>query len=96
MGEGETNKKKQVYFEDTKTSLHKLNFNNRHICHCYCKNDQSLIRITWNLGAHQNLPESCPSTMEERRKQNALVMQVLKDAAETSENLSRGSWPTRK
>ncbi|XP_003974804.2 ubiquinol-cytochrome-c reductase complex assembly factor 3 [Takifugu rubripes] len=44
----------------------------------------------------KNLPESCPSTMEERRKQNALVMQVLKDAAETNENLSRGSWPTRK
>lgn len=34
--------------------------------------------------------------MEERRKQNALVMQVLKDAAETNENLARGSWPSRK
>lgn len=54
------------------------------------------MRITCNLGAHQNLPESSPSTMEERRKQNALVMQVLKDAAETNENLSRGSWPTKK
>lgn len=45
---------------------------------------------------HQNLPESSPSMMEERRKQNALVMQALKEAAETNENLARGSWPSRK
>lgn len=45
---------------------------------------------------HQNLPESSPSMMEERRKQNVLVMQVIKEAAESDENLARVSWPSRK
>uniref|UniRef100_A0A3Q2DGX2 Ubiquinol-cytochrome-c reductase complex assembly factor 3 n=1 Tax=Cyprinodon variegatus TaxID=28743 RepID=A0A3Q2DGX2_CYPVA len=39
---------------------------------------------------HQNLPESNPVRMEETRQRNAMVMQALKDAAETSENLARG------
>lgn len=38
----------------------------------------------------QNLPESNPMRMEETRKRNALVMQTLKEAAETNENLARG------
>ncbi|XP_019716525.1 ubiquinol-cytochrome-c reductase complex assembly factor 3 [Hippocampus comes] len=38
----------------------------------------------------KNLPESNPMRMEETRKRNALVMQTLKEAAETNENLARG------
>uniref|UniRef100_A0A672JZM3 Ubiquinol-cytochrome-c reductase complex assembly factor 3 n=1 Tax=Sinocyclocheilus grahami TaxID=75366 RepID=A0A672JZM3_SINGR len=38
----------------------------------------------------QNLPEANPVRMEESRKRNALVLQVLKDAAETSDNIARG------
>ncbi|XP_077376836.1 ubiquinol-cytochrome-c reductase complex assembly factor 3 [Festucalex cinctus] len=38
----------------------------------------------------KNLPESNPIRMEETRKRNALVMQKLKEAAETSENIARG------
>ncbi|XP_026043715.1 ubiquinol-cytochrome-c reductase complex assembly factor 3 isoform X1 [Astatotilapia calliptera] len=45
--------------------------------------------------AHQNLPESNPLRMEETRQRNALVMQALKDAAETSENLARGLGPSK-
>ncbi|XP_034547881.1 ubiquinol-cytochrome-c reductase complex assembly factor 3 [Notolabrus celidotus] len=38
----------------------------------------------------KNLPESNPMRMEETRKRNALVMQALKEAAETDENIARG------
>ncbi|XP_077418596.1 ubiquinol-cytochrome-c reductase complex assembly factor 3 [Vanacampus margaritifer] len=38
----------------------------------------------------KNLPESNPIRMEETRKRNALVMQKLKEAAESSENVARG------
>ncbi|XP_029915186.1 ubiquinol-cytochrome-c reductase complex assembly factor 3 [Myripristis murdjan] len=38
----------------------------------------------------KNLPESNPMRMEETRKRNALVMQALKEAAETSDNIARG------
>ncbi|XP_038159603.1 ubiquinol-cytochrome-c reductase complex assembly factor 3 [Cyprinodon tularosa] len=41
----------------------------------------------------KNLPESNPVRMEETRQRNAMVMQALKDAAETSENLARGLGP---
>ncbi|KAK9523221.1 hypothetical protein VZT92_019627 [Zoarces viviparus] len=37
----------------------------------------------------KNLPESNPIRMEETRKRNILVMQALKDAAETNENIAR-------
>ncbi|KAM9360342.1 ubiquinol-cytochrome-c reductase complex assembly factor 3 [Symphorus nematophorus] len=38
----------------------------------------------------KNLPESNPLRMEETRKRNALVMQAIKEAAETNENIARG------
>ncbi|XP_049572553.1 ubiquinol-cytochrome-c reductase complex assembly factor 3 [Syngnathus scovelli] len=38
----------------------------------------------------KNLPESNPVRMEETRKRNALLMQKLKEAAETNENVARG------
>ncbi|XP_061674488.1 ubiquinol-cytochrome-c reductase complex assembly factor 3-like isoform X15 [Syngnathoides biaculeatus] len=38
----------------------------------------------------QNLPESNPMRMEETRKRNALLMQTLKEAAETNDNIARG------
>ncbi|CAK6978227.1 ubiquinol-cytochrome-c reductase complex assembly factor 3 [Scomber scombrus] len=38
----------------------------------------------------QNLPESNPVRMEETRKRSALLMQALKDAAETNDNIVRG------
>ncbi|XP_041856465.1 ubiquinol-cytochrome-c reductase complex assembly factor 3 [Melanotaenia boesemani] len=38
----------------------------------------------------KNLPESNPMRMEETRQRNAMLMQVLKEAAETSDNLARG------
>ncbi|XP_038559866.1 ubiquinol-cytochrome-c reductase complex assembly factor 3 isoform X2 [Micropterus salmoides] len=38
----------------------------------------------------KNLPESNPVRMEETRKRNALVMQALKEAAETNDNIARG------
>ncbi|XP_043967597.1 ubiquinol-cytochrome-c reductase complex assembly factor 3 [Gambusia affinis] len=41
----------------------------------------------------KNLPESNPVRMEETRQRNAMLMQVLKDAAETSDNLARGLGP---
>ncbi|XP_061752855.1 ubiquinol-cytochrome-c reductase complex assembly factor 3 [Nerophis ophidion] len=41
------------------------------------------------------LPESNPGRMDETRKRNALVMQALKDAAETDENLARGLGRSR-
>ncbi|CAK6978228.1 ubiquinol-cytochrome-c reductase complex assembly factor 3 [Scomber scombrus] len=37
-----------------------------------------------------NLPESNPVRMEETRKRSALLMQALKDAAETNDNIVRG------
>ncbi|XP_056103557.1 ubiquinol-cytochrome-c reductase complex assembly factor 3 [Rhinichthys klamathensis goyatoka] len=38
----------------------------------------------------KNLPEANPLRMEESRKRNALMLQVLKEAAETNENIARG------
>ncbi|XP_040010049.1 ubiquinol-cytochrome-c reductase complex assembly factor 3 [Xiphias gladius] len=38
----------------------------------------------------KNLPESNPMRMEETRRRNALVMQALKEAAETNDNIARG------
>ncbi|XP_067289684.1 ubiquinol-cytochrome-c reductase complex assembly factor 3 [Pseudorasbora parva] len=38
----------------------------------------------------KNLPEANPARMEESRKRNALMLQVLKDAAETNDNIARG------
>ncbi|XP_032433970.1 ubiquinol-cytochrome-c reductase complex assembly factor 3 [Xiphophorus hellerii] len=43
----------------------------------------------------KNLPESNPVRMEETRQRNAMLMQVLKDAAETSDNLARGLGPEK-
>nr|XP_046242170.1 ubiquinol-cytochrome-c reductase complex assembly factor 3 [Scatophagus argus] len=37
----------------------------------------------------KNLPEANPVRMEESRKRNALVMQAIKEAAETDENIAR-------
>lgn len=55
----------------------------------YCSNTLHWL-IDLTLVAHQNLPESNPMRMEETRKRNALVMQVLKEAAETNDNIARG------
>lgn len=38
----------------------------------------------------KNLPEANPVRMEETRRKNALMMQVLKDASETTDNVARG------
>ncbi|CAL8335129.1 unnamed protein product [Gadus morhua 'NCC'] len=38
----------------------------------------------------KNLPEANPLRAEETRRRNALMMQVLKEAAETDANLARG------
>ncbi|XP_016093341.1 ubiquinol-cytochrome-c reductase complex assembly factor 3-like [Sinocyclocheilus grahami] len=38
----------------------------------------------------KNLPEANPVRMEETRKRNALMLQVLKDAAETNDNVAHG------
>ncbi|KAJ8338008.1 hypothetical protein SKAU_G00369740 [Synaphobranchus kaupii] len=35
----------------------------------------------------KNLPESNPGRMEETRRRNALMLQVLKEAAETDDNI---------
>lgn len=37
----------------------------------------------------KNLPESNPVRMEDARKRNALIMQVIREAAETNENVAR-------
>ncbi|XP_075881770.1 ubiquinol-cytochrome-c reductase complex assembly factor 3 [Nelusetta ayraudi] len=37
----------------------------------------------------KNLPESNPMRMEETRKRNMMVLQAIKDAAETDENIAR-------
>lgn len=41
------------------------------------------------FSAPQNLPESNPMRMEETRKRNMMVLQAIKDAAETDENIAR-------
>lgn len=38
----------------------------------------------------KNLPEANPVRMEETRKRSALMLQVLKEAAETNDNVARG------
>ncbi|NP_001189365.1 ubiquinol-cytochrome-c reductase complex assembly factor 3 [Danio rerio] len=38
----------------------------------------------------KSLPEANPVRMEETRKRNAIMLQVLKDAAETNDNIARG------
>ena len=55
-----------------------------------------MFTFPYHCTVHQNLPESNRSMMDERIKQTALVMEVLKQAAETNENLARGSWPSQK
>ncbi|XP_017344477.1 ubiquinol-cytochrome-c reductase complex assembly factor 3 [Ictalurus punctatus] len=37
----------------------------------------------------KNLPESNPLRMEESRRRNAQIMEMLKDAAQTNENIAR-------
>ncbi|XP_072514473.1 ubiquinol-cytochrome-c reductase complex assembly factor 3 [Salminus brasiliensis] len=37
----------------------------------------------------KNLPESSPERMEESRRRNALIMQVLKEAAESDHNVAQ-------
>ncbi|XP_042344479.1 ubiquinol-cytochrome-c reductase complex assembly factor 3 [Plectropomus leopardus] len=44
----------------------------------------------------KNLPEANPMRMEETRKRNALVMQALKEAAETDDNIAQGYGGSRK
>ncbi|XP_012693237.1 ubiquinol-cytochrome-c reductase complex assembly factor 3 [Clupea harengus] len=43
----------------------------------------------------KNLPESNPVRMDETRKRSALMLQVLKDAAETNDNIARGFGPPK-
>ncbi|KAJ8276578.1 hypothetical protein COCON_G00083300 [Conger conger] len=38
----------------------------------------------------KNLPEANPVKMQETRRRNALMMQVIKEAAETDDNIARG------
>ncbi|KAJ3604578.1 hypothetical protein NHX12_029318 [Muraenolepis orangiensis] len=38
----------------------------------------------------KNLPEANPVRLEETRKRNTLIMQVLKEAAESDLNIARG------
>ncbi|XP_063058895.1 ubiquinol-cytochrome-c reductase complex assembly factor 3 [Engraulis encrasicolus] len=38
----------------------------------------------------KNLPESNPLRMDETRRRNAMMMQVLKEASETTDNIARG------
>ncbi|XP_008300461.1 ubiquinol-cytochrome-c reductase complex assembly factor 3 [Stegastes partitus] len=38
----------------------------------------------------QNLPEIDPTRMDETRQRNAMLMEILKDAAGTKDNLARG------
>ncbi|KAG7322752.1 hypothetical protein KOW79_014098 [Hemibagrus wyckioides] len=37
----------------------------------------------------KNLPESNPARMEESRRRNAQIMDLLKEAAETNDNIAR-------
>ncbi|XP_061836469.1 ubiquinol-cytochrome-c reductase complex assembly factor 3 [Nerophis lumbriciformis] len=43
----------------------------------------------------KNLPESNPGRMDEMRKRNVLLMQKLKEAAETDDNIARGLGRSR-
>uniref|UniRef100_A0AAY4CLF3 Ubiquinol-cytochrome-c reductase complex assembly factor 3 n=2 Tax=Denticeps clupeoides TaxID=299321 RepID=A0AAY4CLF3_9TELE len=43
----------------------------------------------------KELPEANPLRLDETRRRNALMMQVLKDAAETKENIARGTGPLK-
>uniref|UniRef100_A0A3Q0SBV6 Ubiquinol-cytochrome-c reductase complex assembly factor 3 n=1 Tax=Amphilophus citrinellus TaxID=61819 RepID=A0A3Q0SBV6_AMPCI len=43
----------------------------------------------------KNLPESNPLRMEETRRRNTLVMQALKEAAETSDNIAKELGPSK-
>ncbi|KAL2095264.1 hypothetical protein ACEWY4_009983 [Coilia grayii] len=44
----------------------------------------------------KNLPEANPLRMDETRRRNALMMQVLKEASETSDNIARGFGSPKK
>ncbi|KAF7238513.1 Ubiquinol-cytochrome-c reductase complex assembly factor 3 [Varanus komodoensis] len=44
----------------------------------------------------KNYPEANVQVYEERQQQNALVMEILKEAAETDENVASRKWPWRK
>lgn len=54
--------------------------------HCPQFSKRFLLR---GCAVFQNLPESNPIRMEETRKRNMMVLQALKDAAETDENIAR-------
>ncbi|XP_054840737.1 ubiquinol-cytochrome-c reductase complex assembly factor 3-like [Eublepharis macularius] len=41
----------------------------------------------------KELPCSSPQHQSELRRQNAQVMEILKEAAETNENVARRTWP---
>ncbi|KAG5843445.1 ubiquinol-cytochrome-c reductase complex assembly factor 3 [Anguilla anguilla] len=43
----------------------------------------------------KNLPEANPVKMEETRRRNTLIMQALKEAAETKDNITRGTGPPK-
>ncbi|KAL4660002.1 ubiquinol-cytochrome-c reductase complex assembly factor 3 [Arapaima gigas] len=43
----------------------------------------------------KNLPEANPTRMEEVRRRNVLALQVLKEAAETQDNVARGFFPSK-
>lgn len=66
------------------------------VAHVRLVKDVFLLIFAHVCVLHQNLPESNPLVMEERRRQNAMMMQVLKEAAETNENVARGFWSPRK
>ncbi|XP_015269593.1 PREDICTED: ubiquinol-cytochrome-c reductase complex assembly factor 3-like [Gekko japonicus] len=44
----------------------------------------------------KELPRSSPQQQAEQRQLNAAVMAVLKEAAETNENVARRPWPWKK
>lgn len=41
----------------------------------------------------KDMPESTPLQQAERRKRNAVVMETIKKAAETEENVAGKPWP---
>ncbi|XP_063300813.1 ubiquinol-cytochrome-c reductase complex assembly factor 3-like [Pelobates fuscus] len=43
------------------------------------------------LEMRKNYPEANPATLAEVRKRNELVLQIIKEAAETNENVARKS-----
>lgn len=53
----------------------------------YAGRHTALRFLLCGFAAFQNLPESNPITMEETRKKKMMVLQALKDAAETNDNL---------